>query len=86
MLIFSHTDETGRVYNPQRFGERTVHVVDPGWIRSGQTQRFSEANSEDVLFDFLNRGFHLWVVSASDANDRKLVPPTAVTIRFGSDY
>jgi hypothetical protein len=77
-MNFNHTDQVGNLYHPQKFGGG-YHTVDPQWLSTG-TDRFSEANSEDVLLDHLRRGFHLWMISAT--GHKKLVPPSGIIAKF----
>jgi hypothetical protein len=79
-MKFEHLDDVGERYRPHKFGNG-YRTVDPRWVATG-TDKFSEANSDHVLLDHLRRGFHLWMLS--DAGERKLVRPSAITINFAT--
>ena len=78
-MTFEHTGQTGELFRPSTFGNGGYRTVDPQWL-SKAIDRFSEANSEDVLLDHLRRGFHLWMTN--NAGQNKLVPPSAIIAKF----
>jgi len=82
-LIFEHFDSNGVRYTPRKYNAESYHTVEPRWIIK-DSKRFSEANSDDVLFDHLRRGFHVWM-STDDGKTLKLVPPADLVMRFEPD-
>ena len=82
MTAFEHFDSTGLLFVPMRFVDGGFRVVDPSWLNTSQAQRFSEANSEDVLLDFIKRGFHVWMQAQKSPAQTKLVGPSEVSIRI----
>ena len=79
-MIFEYFDSAGARFIPCRYNGEHYRTVEPRWL-SKESGRFSEANSDDVLFDHLRRGFHVWMVS-DDRKTMKLVPPEEVVMRF----
>jgi hypothetical protein len=81
-MLFEHVDSAGVRYVPREFSSRSYRTVQPSWFRR-ESNRYNEANSADVLFDRLRRGFHVWMVTV-DGRQTKLVSPAEVVVRFSA--
>jgi hypothetical protein len=79
-MIFEYFDSEGVRFLPLKYNGQHYRTVEPRWLVK-ESGRFSEANSDDVLFDHLRRGFHVWMVS-HDRKTTKLVAPEHVIMRF----